>query len=225
MADNPTLRVQSIANFGNVRYNRNDDIEYVNSTGSNPAVDVAKTGTVTVRTTTSIGTLTLQAGHGLIAGDRFDMFWTDADGAHQSRLNVLAGVVVGTSVPVTSGEGDNLPNVATAITVMKPLSYSFGEIDGDRISAILAAGPDAQSALGTNQGVIRCMSTNGHELFRFEPNDVNGQAYIWHSASGADNPLTSDGTGTAISDYPVSVTFSHSDSDASHRMGFNLLFI
>lgn len=81
------------------------------------ALPAAKAGTLTTRTSDSEGELTMGAGHGIITGDRLDLYW---DGG--SRRGITVGTVAGNAVPLTTltGTGDVLPADETAITAMVP---------------------------------------------------------------------------------------------------------
>lgn len=76
------------------------------------AVPIAKAGTLSTRTNNTDGTLTLGSGHGITTGAVVDLYWSGG-----ARRNVTVGTVSGTSVPISSGSGDNLPVQDTAITV------------------------------------------------------------------------------------------------------------
>lgn len=73
----------------------------------------AKTGTLSTRTDNTSGTLTMSSGHGITTGAKIDLYW---DGG--VRYGVTVGTVSTNSVPISSGAGDNLPLVTTAITAV-----------------------------------------------------------------------------------------------------------
>ena len=89
-----------------------------NEVGSEPSVPAAKTGSLTVRTNTTDGTITLDAGHGLTTGT-FDIFWSGG-----SRSQVTCTITVNACV-ITGGTGDDLPAAATAMTVSDLTSEAF----------------------------------------------------------------------------------------------------
>lgn len=78
-----------------------------------PTVTAAKTGQLTTRTSASVGTLTMAAGHGFNTADIIDLFWTGG-----KRVGVVVGTVATNSVPISGGSGDDLPANLTAITAM-----------------------------------------------------------------------------------------------------------
>lgn len=85
-------------------------------------------GTLTTRTSDTVGTLTMStASHGIATGDRFTLRWSSnlfvADGQVGSRRYCLAGTVSGTSVPFTLGTGKVLPAPSTSIKTVRPATY------------------------------------------------------------------------------------------------------
>ena len=76
------------------------------------AVPAAKVGTLTTRTSDTVGTITLAADHGVTTAAIVDLYFTGG-----VRYGVTVGTVSGTSVPFSLGAGDNLPAEASAITV------------------------------------------------------------------------------------------------------------
>src|SRR6185369_12276008 len=111
------------------------------------SVPAGKAGTLTTRTDNDTGTATLGAGHGILTGDRVDVYWI---GGH--RYGMTVGTVAGTSVPLDLGAGDNLPTAATAIVVCKANNYPFA-FTGNNLDAIAlaATGSGAGPATDTKQ--------------------------------------------------------------------------
>lgn len=106
-----------------------------NKVSSSPAVPAAKVGTLSTRTDSDTGTLTMGAGHGFTTGVVIDIFWSGG-----SRYGVTVGTVAGDSVPIDGGTGDNLPTATTAITAMVPASEPL-VVDGDNVTGIMADSP------------------------------------------------------------------------------------
>src|SRR5687768_15260880 len=79
----------------------------------------AKTGSLTTRTSDTVGELTMTAGHLITTGARLDIYWTVA-GVNGARRGVVVGTVVVNAVPISGGAGDVLPAAATAVTAMVP---------------------------------------------------------------------------------------------------------
>ncbi|MBK9128182.1 MAG: hypothetical protein IPM13_10320 [Phycisphaerales bacterium] len=71
-----------------------------------------KRGTLTTRTSDTAGTLTMESGHGIATGNTIHVYW---DGG--KRIGVTVGTVSGTSVPISGGSGDNLPDASTPMYV------------------------------------------------------------------------------------------------------------
>jgi len=135
----------------------------------------ADAGTLTTRTNTTEGTITLSTGHGIITSDKVDLYWTTG-----ARYNVTVGTVDGNSVPFTGGSGDNLPSQAGAISVSKRTSITM-VITGSNVSAFAAFADKA---------------------YRFAFMDVSGevsgaafslaasQSFVYFDGSGYANPIT-----------------------------------
>ena len=70
----------------------------VGVTGFRGTVQPAKTGTLSTRTSTTVGTLTMAGGHGITTGVLIDLFWSGG-----SRARVTVGSVSGNSVPISGG--------------------------------------------------------------------------------------------------------------------------
>lgn len=76
---------------------------------------VRKAGTLTTRTSDSVGTLTMDSGHGITTGQGLDLYWDDGDGA---RIGMVVGTVSGDSVPVSGGAGFVLPSASTSVFIL-----------------------------------------------------------------------------------------------------------
>jgi hypothetical protein len=158
-------------------------------------VGPAKTGTLTTRTSDTVGTLTMTAGHGIATGNRIDLFWS---GGH--RRGVVVGTVATNSVPITGGSGDVLPAATTAITAMVPVSKDI-VLTGNNLELI--------SGWMNKNGVIVVTDAADAELHFMYSGDVAGGASIWSTGFGT-NPLAGDTVGK--------VFFSTGDSTGSANM-------
>lgn len=96
--------------------------------GREVTLPAAKAGTLTTRTSASVGTLTMSGGHGITTGMTVDLYW---DGG--SRYQVLVGTVSGNSVPFTIGTGFDLPAQDTAVVICEQQQINIG-IDADNLS-------------------------------------------------------------------------------------------
>ncbi len=90
------------------------------TTLKDPTLAAAKKGALTTRVSGTAGTLTMDAGHGFLDGQRIDIFW--AGGA---AYGATIGTVATNSVPFTGAAGDALPDDETAITAMVPQLEAF----------------------------------------------------------------------------------------------------
>lgn len=159
----------------------------VNATiNSNAAIPVsrsiaaAKAGTLTTRTSDTVGTLTMAGGHGITTGQRLDLFW---DGG--SRVGLLVGTVAVNSVPFTLGSGDNLPVQDTVITACVPTEQNF-DVTGDNVTSIGCAIP-----LG---GAVTF--TDGSDVLIFSRTLTTAvPSYVWCDIDGGTNPLAGGAVG------------------------------
>lgn len=94
--------------------------------GDKVSVSVPKgtAGTLSLRTSNSVGTVTAVNGnHGIGTGDKFDLYW---NGGY--RISCVAGTVSGTGIPIASsgaGPSDNLPIQGTVVTVSKQVPFTI----------------------------------------------------------------------------------------------------
>jgi hypothetical protein len=101
---------------------------------ANPSVPVAQPGVLAVHTTNSTGSLTMtNSGHGIVTGQRFDLYWS---GGH--CYGAVAGTVAGLTVPIASvSGGDNLPAAATPVTVGIATSAPFNAVGANMTAMAL----------------------------------------------------------------------------------------
>lgn len=71
-----------------------------------------KRGTLTARSSDTVGELTLESGHGIATGNVIHVYWGTG-----KRIGVTAGTVSGNVVPISGGSGDVLPVTSTPIYV------------------------------------------------------------------------------------------------------------
>ncbi len=159
-------------------------------------VAAAKSGSLTTRTDTNTGTLTMESGHGITTGVRLDLYW---DGGR--RYTVLVGTVSGTSVPIDLGGGDDLPAVSTEVTAMVPTEEAL-VVTGDNVTSI-AGGCDTT-------GTIVFCDNSYVVLHAIELESGTTPSYVWNSADGGTNPLAGDSV--------TKVLLSHSDAANAHDL-------
>lgn len=161
------------------------------------AVNAAVAGTLTTRTDANTGTLTLAADHGIVDGDKVDIYWTGG-----SARYFTVGTVAGTSVPIDLGVGDALPVATTAVTVCKVRDEGAQAIVHSTIVGVLLVGGAAATTF-----VFRT-SANAELLAVVLPAN---QSYIWTSESGIDNPFSA---GTV-----AKVSMTHAGTTATQQTG------
>jgi len=152
----------------------------------------AKTGQLTTRTSDTVGTLTMTAGHGIVDANRIDLFWSGG-----ARIGVIVGVVSVNSVPITGGTGDNLPANLTQITakVAEAFGPAFVGTDAQGLFLVAPANADAVFAF-----------TQADNTLIFAKRVAAGDMYAWDVQSGVTNPITGQTVGK--------IYISHAASDA-----------
>jgi len=160
----------------------------------------AKEGALTTRTSDSVGTLTMDADHGIIQADLIDIYWTGG-----VRYGVVVGVVNVNSVPITGGAGDVLPADETDITACVQTEVAL-VVTGDDIGML---------AVGSNR---RChadfQASNDDSLLAVEIVANGVQAWTDGVSIGV-NPLAGDSL------HHVAVSNGDSAGSASLKIGVN----
>lgn len=172
-------------------------------------IAAAKVGTLSVHTSSSVGTLTMAAGHGFTTGVLIDLYWFNTDGTLAgARRAVIAGTVATNSVPITGGTGDNLPIATTPIVAMQR-DVETCAIIGDNTKAIFVTSP------------VPCFvvfaASDDTVLLAVEITEVNGQ-YRWYADSGVANPL---GSGVTIGKVLITQSDSTAIQSPTASIGFN----
>jgi hypothetical protein len=92
-----------------------------------------RAGTLSTRTSDSVGIATVASGHGITTSDTVAVFWVGG-----YRYGVAVSASDSTTISLGSGgAGDNLPAATTPIVVAKEVTVSFA-IDGDDINVFAA---------------------------------------------------------------------------------------
>lgn len=140
-------------------------------------VPAAKIGQLTTRTSNTAGTLTMNAGHGIINGQRIDIFWTTAPAG--ITVGATVGTVSGNSVPFTLGTGDVLPANLTNVTVGLPT-----------LETLTITGNDVVSISGYSEDVgvivLADASTDCYAMNIRTAKDGLG----WFNGNGVTNPVS-----------------------------------
>ena len=144
-------------------------------------LDPAKTGTLSTRTSDTVGTLTMTTGHGITTGQIIDIYWSGG-----VRFGVTVGTVSVDSVPFSLGSGDNLPIATTAITAVVQKAINLA-VDGDEVDIIAVI----------METVNKDLRTAAHVQFRdvgdaqiAEIDRVANVPQVWDIAGGASHPFT-----------------------------------
>lgn len=197
-----TIQTSVTATINGRTYSTDWSISGENVGGSSPTVTAAKAGTLSARTDNDTGTITGPSGHGVVDGDKLDVYWT---GGH--RRNMTVGTVSGTSIPIDGGSGDNLPAAASSLTFKVPQTEGEWAVTGANVKAIAAKAT-------TYRGVVVVRQSNGTEIAAFVI--PAGESYVWSADSGITNPVT----GATI----AKATFSHEGADAGQEMPLVFLY-
>jgi len=144
---------------------------------------VADAGRLTTRTDDNTGVVTMSdAGHGIITGNKVDVYWTGG-----MRYGMDA-TVAGTAVTLDGGAGANLPADETDVVCCVQFSIATS-IDGDVADVFVASLEYADSA-AVAMGHIDLQKSGSVTVaeFNLEPN----KALFVDVASDLANPLTGD---------------------------------
>lgn len=141
-----------------------------------------KAGSLTDRTDNNTGTITMNdTGHGISTGASVDVYW---DGGVQYKVTV--GTVVGTSVPIDLGLGDNLPP-EDATVVVSVRSQINVDIDGDNL-VLLAIKQKYNSNTITADSHIDFQDSASGQVAEVDL-EANGPR-VWDIAGGSANQFT-----------------------------------
>lgn len=148
----------------------------------NPSMVVAEAGSLTTRTDNDTGTITMSSGgHGITTGEVVDVYWTGG-----VQYGATVGTVSGTSVPIDTGSGDNLPAQDTAVTVAEQQTITIN-IDGDNASlVVLYLVPS--SATDTTAAHVDLRDSGGSTIAEIDL--VAGVPRVWDLSAGDANPFT-----------------------------------
>jgi hypothetical protein len=146
---------------------------------ANPTILSAQPATLTTRTNNTSGSLTMtNSNHGIVTGQRVDLYWSGGQ-----CYGAMVGTVSGTTVPIASvAGGDNLPIATTAIKVGIANAVVFNLV-GDNI-----------------QGLAMLMPSGANGYFVFYTGSANayaqyvtaGQVASWYTGGVGTNPLAGD---------------------------------
>lgn len=144
---------------------------------ANPvSIPAAQAATLTTRTDDDTGSLTMTSGsHGIVTGQRVDLYWTGG-----RAYGALVGTVAGSVVPITSTAGGTvLPAADTAIKVgiCTEAEMSF---DGSKVQSMVLSTPAGSNAYF----VWNETTTNRAPVYL-----PGGRISTWKTGDAAVNPL------------------------------------
>lgn len=150
------------------------------------SVLAAQPGTLSTRSGNFAGTLTMtNADHGIITGQRIDLYWTGG-----SCFGVIAGAVSGLTIPFTIVQGgDVLPAANTAIIVGIAKRSPFSVV-GDNITALACSRASAN---------VRCyfVFLEASSILGLAVLNQSGRVYVWDGTTKATGPVGSGPIGSA----------------------------
>lgn len=163
---------------------------------ANPTVPAGQDGTLSTRTDANTGVVTMAAsGHGIITGQRVDVYWEGG-----SRYGMTVGTVSGVTVPIDLGGGDNLPVATTAVIIGIATAAPFNVRAYDKMSAL------AMSTPVTGYFVFNDGTDN-----QYAAKVTGGTIFDWNADDVGSNPL-GDVTTTTTTVY-----ISHEDTTAANQ--------
>lgn len=139
--------------------------------------------TLTTRTDNTTGSITGPAGHGIVTAQVVDLYWVGG-----SRRSVIVGTVAGNVIPISGGQGDNLPVAASAITVAPRVTIDLATLTGSKIKAVAAQAEAVRST------VIIAQANDTEILARVVQ---SGRVLAWDDEDGTANPFTAVNVGKA----------------------------
>ena len=173
----------------------------------NISIAAADAASLTTRTDNTDGVITAdESDHRVSTGDRVDLYWTTADVNYQRR-GVTVGTVSAELIPISGGDGDNLPiqDSDIVICVVDEIDLS---VDGDNIVAVLT------SLAKLGQIVFLDIDVSDVEITTWFLGE--GVTKTWDNEDGDTNPFV----GVTLS----RVYISHSDTAAAATAQLGILY-
>ncbi len=167
-------------------------------------IPVAKSGSLTTRTDADTGVVTLSAGHGVVTGDRVDLYW-DVGGVKGNRRGMAATVAVN-AVTVDAGVGDDLP-VATSPIILAVAQQFDIELTGNNMIGL---------TVFTEKRGCFVLTDNANALIFGRHLAEDGGTWGWWNTSGDANPVAGGAIGK--------IWLSHQDLTAARVMRFGYAY-
>lgn len=190
-------------------YDRLEELEADGVGGCDPSIQAAKAGTLTVRTDNDTGTIVMgSGGHGIGTGNKIHVYWEDPTTGVTKCHRTTAGTVAGTSVPVDTGVGDNLPLVSTAVRVCKCSTENLPVVGNDLVSLVVSSG-------NVNVHCVAELLDADGTTIHLAVLNLTYPTYIWTNTNGVTNPIAGDTV--------VTVRLSHDDTTQARRVTVDLI--
>lgn len=173
---------------------------------SPPSITAAQPGSLTTRGSNTAGTVTMTntTTHGIVDGQRIDLYWSGGQ-----AYGATVGTVAGAAVPFTGAAGTVLPIATTAINVGIPTQRLIA-LTGDNLSAVVMYAVNrAQVVFASSAPAALLAVTLGTTM-------TAGGSYNWYTGNGVTNPLA----GVTV----ASVWMSHENTAAASRVAVGLLY-
>lgn len=169
----------------------------------------AQPAVLTTRGGNTTGSLTMtNSGHGIITGQRLDLYWT-VNGVNGQAYDAVAGTVSGTTVPIASiAGGTSLPIATSPIIVGIPVSTSF-PVTGNNVTCLQAGLPNFP---GTPAAGYFVFTDGASQEAVFVPTGPGGGNFVYANGS----PII--GTNPLASQTPTTVWMSHSNVNGVVQM-------
>lgn len=190
------LAISRTAAIGGQQYTDDQSVAADVTINPSPSIPAAKTGTLSTRTDSDTGILTMAAGHGITTGALLDVYWSGG-----SRVGMTVGTVATNSVPIDGGSGDSLPVVTTAVTAAVPHAEVVTFTGSNAVAIAVRAGNAA--------GTFHITAADGTTIF-YTIRRAALTSYVWNSNDGVTNPVAGDAVGKIL--------FSHADAFAAQTM-------
>jgi hypothetical protein len=171
-----SIRINRQLQIGTETFGINQTVQAKGMEVKRVELPAAKSGTLTTRTSATVGTITGLTGHGIITADVIDVYWTGG-----SRRGVVVGTVATNSIPISGGSGDDLPVATTALTFAKVQSEPL-LLDGSSVVAIAIYAAQRATVVFNTSGPTEAYA-------RVVP---AGTLWTFVAGQGDANPITGD---------------------------------
>lgn len=175
-------QINETVSVGGLTLSETTTVNAENGVIQDVSVPAGKVGTLTTRTSDTVGIATLGASHGITTGMVVDLYWSGG-----AKRGVTVGTVSGLAVPLTaSGTGDVLPAQDVAITVSARTAVPV-VVTGDNAKLVALQTP------ASVRGSFAVLASDDS----YPINQIQTGVYHWASGNGATNPLAGKTTETA----------------------------